>query len=144
MWFQVWKFCHIAHNNDIRTSFFWPSVFTARKRSLGQGNIFTPVCHSVHGGGLSQCMLGCHPPPRADTPPPLAADTPRQQTPPRADTPREQTPPPPSRACWEIWSMSGRYTSYWNAILLFKGLAAKRRCLPKNNELTNFIYYTKL
>ena len=26
-------------------------VITARKRSLGQGNIFTPVCHSVHGGG---------------------------------------------------------------------------------------------
>ena len=25
-------------------------IFTARKRSLGQGNIFTPVCHSVHGG----------------------------------------------------------------------------------------------
>ena len=27
--------------------------FTARKRSLGQGNIFAPVCHSVHGGGVS-------------------------------------------------------------------------------------------
>ena len=26
-------------------------IFTARKRSLGQGNIFTPVCHSVHRGG---------------------------------------------------------------------------------------------
>ena len=25
-------------------------VITARKRSLGQGNIFTPVCHSVHRG----------------------------------------------------------------------------------------------
>ena len=37
-------------------------IFTARKRSLGQGNIFTPVCHSVHrGGGLPQCMLGYHP-----------------------------------------------------------------------------------
>ena len=29
-------------------------IFTARKRSLGQGNIFAPVCHSVHGGG---CLL---------------------------------------------------------------------------------------
>ena len=28
-----------------------PLFITARKRSLGQGNIFTPVCHSVHGGG---------------------------------------------------------------------------------------------
>ena len=26
-------------------------LITARKRSLGQGNIFAPVCHSVHGGG---------------------------------------------------------------------------------------------
>ena len=26
-------------------------IFTVRKRSLGQGNIFTPVCHSVHRGG---------------------------------------------------------------------------------------------
>ena len=26
------------------------TIITARKRSLGQGNIFTPVCHSVHGG----------------------------------------------------------------------------------------------
>ena len=29
-------------------------IFTARKRSLGQGNIFAPVCHSVHRGG---CFL---------------------------------------------------------------------------------------
>ena len=28
-------------------------IFTDRKRSLGQGNVFTPVCHSVHGGGGS-------------------------------------------------------------------------------------------
>ena len=27
-------------------------MFTARKRSLGQGNVFTPVCHSVHRGGV--------------------------------------------------------------------------------------------
>ena len=36
-------------------------IFTARKRSLGQGNIFTPVCHSVHGGGhawLWGCVCG--------------------------------------------------------------------------------------
>ena len=30
-------------------------IFTARKRSLGQGNIFTPVCHSVHREG---CVTG--------------------------------------------------------------------------------------
>ena len=33
-------------------------IFTARKRSLGQGNIFTPVCHSVHGGGMRGCSWG--------------------------------------------------------------------------------------
>ena len=33
-------------------------IITARKRSLGQGNIFTPVCHSVHRGA---CVVaqGC-------------------------------------------------------------------------------------
>ena len=39
------------------------TLITARKRSLGQGNIFTPVCHSVHGGGA--CVVapggGGHP-----------------------------------------------------------------------------------
>ena len=28
-------------------------IFIARKRSLGQGNIFTDVCHSVHGRGVA-------------------------------------------------------------------------------------------
>ena len=28
------------------------SIFTAHKRSLGQGNVFRPVCHSVHRGGF--------------------------------------------------------------------------------------------
>ena len=28
------------------------SVFTVRKRSLGQGKIFTSTCHSVHRGGV--------------------------------------------------------------------------------------------
>ena len=27
-------------------------VFTARKRNSGEGNVFTPVCHSVHRGEL--------------------------------------------------------------------------------------------
>ena len=26
-------------------------IFTTRKQSLGQGNVFTPVCHSVHREG---------------------------------------------------------------------------------------------
>ena len=44
----------------------WKGVaFTARKQSLGQGNLFTPVCQSVHGGG-GLCIPACNGP---DTPP---------------------------------------------------------------------------
>ena len=32
-------------------------MITARKRSLGQGNVFTRVCHSVHGGEGGLCMM---------------------------------------------------------------------------------------
>ena len=43
-----------------------PIVITARKRSLGQGNVFTPVCHSVHG--LPRGWLGRLPSPsQSDT-----------------------------------------------------------------------------
>ena len=38
------------------------NVFTARKQSLGQGNNFTPVCHSVHRegqGGVRGCRRAC-------------------------------------------------------------------------------------
>ena len=80
-------------------------VFTARKRSLGQGNIFAPVCHSVHREGVPDTPpspdLEQTPPqtwsrqplgPGADTPPPprdLEQTTPQTRyTPPsRADTP---------------------------------------------------------
>ena len=36
-------------------------LFTTRRRSLGQGNLFTPVSHSVHGAGgvgLPACITG--------------------------------------------------------------------------------------
>ena len=49
-------------------------IFTARKRSLWKGNVFTRVCHSVHRADTplpAQCMLGYTPWPSAcwDTPP---------------------------------------------------------------------------
>ena len=73
---------------------------------LGQSNVFTGVCDSVHGGGLPQCMLGYHPPrtrhtkphppgadhhhpPGPDTPPP----PPRSRPPPPGADPPDQTPP---------------------------------------------------
>ena len=61
------------------------------QRSCGQGNIFTPVCHSVHGGG-GVCLSACWhaTPPRADNPP----THPRSRPPPGSRHPfPEQTPP---------------------------------------------------
>ena len=66
-------------------------------------------------------MLGYHPP-RSRHPPhgrhPLEADIhPRSRSlPPWKQTPQKQTPPLHSSECWEIWSTSGQYASYWNAI----------------------------
>ena len=65
------------------------------------------------------------------TPPPGQTPTPPGQTPPRQTPPGSRhpswadTPPhPPSRCAGsptpQIWSMSGRYASYWNAFLLFQ------------------------
>ena len=41
-------YCSKRYIFGLARSFF----ITARKRSLGQGNIFTSVCHSVHGRGM--------------------------------------------------------------------------------------------
>ena len=62
--------------------------------SCGQGNIFTPVCHSIHGGGLPQCMLGYHPPPGKETPLPRRPPLGRRHHPP---PPRRRHPPPGRR-----------------------------------------------
>ena len=88
-------------------------IITARKRSLGQGNMFTGVCLST--GGVHDQVHSpdqVHPP--EQTPPqsrhplepgaPHRADTPQDQVhpprpgtppPPGADTPRDQVHPPP-------------------------------------------------
>ena len=80
------------------------------KRSLGQGNIFAPVCHSVHGGReyLGRYILPeqVHPPrqvhplgrytPNRYTPRqvhPLGMYTPQAGTPPWAGSPPTGTPP---------------------------------------------------
>ena len=55
---------------------------------LGQGNVFTGVCDSVHMGGLQQGE-------------PPSRETPRQGEPPGKETPRQGEPPwqgdPPGR-----------------------------------------------
>ena len=95
-------------------------VVTARKRSLGQGNIFTPVCHSVHRG---VCLSACWDTTPLQTRHPLDQAAPQtRHTPPRPAPPDQANPPRPGthprhRACWEIRSTRGRYASYWNAIL---------------------------
>ena len=69
---------------------FCIAIFTARKGSLGQGNVFTPVCHSVHRGegSLPTPLPRCRPPwmqtPLGWVDPSLDADPPGVgQTPPR-------------------------------------------------------------
>ena len=54
---------HIGYQRWQCTS-YWNAVLLPTATSCGQGNIFTPVCHSVHGGRgcLPQCMLGYHTP----------------------------------------------------------------------------------
>ena len=66
------------------------------QRSCGQGNIFTPVCHSFCSqGGLPQCMLGYHhhPPPPGSRPPPEMRP-PGTRHPPRPDMPLLTRHPP--------------------------------------------------
>ena len=78
-------------------------VITVRKEVAKVMFLHLSVSHSVHRGGLPQCMLGYHPPGPGN---PLE-QTPRDQAPPRS-----RHPPADSYCC-------GRYASYWNA-LLFK------------------------
>ena len=82
---------------------------------LRQGNVFTHVCHSVHGGCLPHPLRADIP--QADTPP---VQTPQQTPPSQADT-LGQTPSPmantPRAVHAGIRSTSGRYASYWNAFL---------------------------
>ena len=95
--------------------------------------MFLHVSVILFTGGSAPLYAEIHPPsgPEAGTPlppdqrqaqrpPPRDQAAPQEQTPltPRADT----TPTTPAgadtpSACWEIWATSGRYASYWNAIL---------------------------
>ena len=106
---------------------------------LGQGNIFTPVCHSVHRGGVRGCSGGVHGCSRGGMHGCSRGGM--------RGCSREGCMVAPGGACvvalggcawllqggcaWllqggvhgirrhtEIRSMSGRYTSYWNAFLL--------------------------
>ena len=106
-------------NYDNRTKWSY-GVFTLivwsfyrPKTKLWEGNVFTPVCHSVHraeGVYLSACW-DTHTP--GQTPPgkhPTGQTPPWANTHPWADTPPGRHPPPGGHC-------RGRYASYWNAFL---------------------------
>ena len=72
---------------------FHSPFITARKRSLGQGNVFTPACDSVHRGCLTHCMLGyTHPLVR-----------PPQQTPLGRHPYLDRHPPGHTPLFWILW-----------------------------------------
>ena len=81
------------------------SNFYRPKRSFGQGNIFTPVCHSVHRGGSGKetpnGWMEEPPPPPLDGEPPPGWRTPLgwRNPPPQLDggTPPDGEPPPGKR-----------------------------------------------
>ena len=115
--------------------------FLPAAMKLGQGNVFTGVCDSVHRVSVSVIAgILCSPPPNPGADPseqtPPGADAPPQvQTHPRADTSRTRTPrpdtplqsrhthpagsrhTPPPEADVGIRLTRGRYASYWNAFL---------------------------
>ena len=75
------------------------------QRSCGQGNIFTPVCHSFCSrGGSASVHAGIQPPqdqtPRPGRHPPRSIHPPgtRQTPPDQADTPQTRQTPPPDQA----------------------------------------------
>ena len=76
-----------------------PYFITARKRSLAQDNVFTPVRHSVHkeGGGGRVCLAGGH-------------------------ASWEDVCGGGGRRGRKCRLASGRYASYWNAVLVSKGI----------------------
>ena len=76
---------------DTRSTVILIGVITARKRSLGQGNIFTRVCHSFCPGGVCPMLPMGRPGGWAD---PLHADPPPSWADPRMQTPWMQNPPP--------------------------------------------------
>ena len=73
------------------------SVITARKRSLGQGNILALVCHSVYRGGRPRQVPPGQVHPPAGTPPgrytPLGRYTPWEVHPQAGTPPWAGTPP---------------------------------------------------
>ena len=105
--------------NKHQCNIFTMYIFTARKRSLGQGNIFASVCQEFFSQGRSAPLHAVIPPfplarqmpPGKETPPgkadpsskerPLTRRPPARQTPKQGDSPGKETPlarSPPGKA----------------------------------------------
>ena len=95
---------------------------------LWQGNIFSSVCQEFcSGGGVTWAgtLRQLHTPPWAGTllqpagTPPGQVHPPGQVYPPADTHPQHVHPPQAGNPLggYPPWSMSGRYTSYWNAFL---------------------------
>ena len=66
----------------VRAVFDYRVKYLVAATKLGQGNVFTGVCDSVHGGGgVSASVHAGMPAPRDQRPPLDQADTPRDQRP---------------------------------------------------------------
>ena len=85
-----------------RSAYYWNTFFLLAATKLGQGNVFTGVCDSVHWGVCLSAPPGQVHPPRQVHPPwagtpgqvhPLAGITPRQVHPPDRYPPRQVQPP---------------------------------------------------
>ena len=82
--FSYWISALGMYNSTLTSSRLYKIVIIGRKRSLGQGNVFTPTVILFTGGGCIQACSG--------------EDTPRQtphpgKTPPQADIPLSRHPP---------------------------------------------------
>ena len=73
-------------------------IITARKGSLGQGNIFAPVCHSVHRWGVPEQVL------------PSGQVHPSGQLHPRIGTTPGQVHSQTGTPSWQVHHPPGRYT----------------------------------
>ena len=109
-------------------------IITARKRSLGR--LCFHRCLSVHRGCLPHCMLGYTPPapgPEADTP--VGKHLPGKTRPwvntPWTDIPGAETP---CSVHAGIRSTSRRYTSHWNAFLVWNVLRLYRSTTLSQEE----------
>ena len=93
-----------------------------------EGYVFTPLCHSVHRGGV--CLSACW-----DTTTPPEAHPPGKHTPPGAPLGRT---PPPGDDC-----RCGRYASYWSAFLLRNNFTRRGRIRNKQakNDAPVVQYY---